>query len=586
MLRRSLVHLKNTWTITTTLSAIILFGAVVFTNSAANAQLTEDQKSHVLFDIRLDKMRTYATAQGVDFDQIVANLSEGAIQKEDVQNISRVYGTAQLPSDMEAGMQLFAPMMGRPVAEPKTWDDGSRKTWVEDPNSGSDKREYDGSDKREYDGSDKKSDRFNNISFRRQQSSYELPLNFFVRVECKDQQTARKFTEMQWPDPQPVEVGGKTLMGGANSNVPTNLFFHLPSATTFEIGTGDYLAMDTRRTFTERLGQAWGSMNDDALRVAIDLESVETMVTEVVGMSMEQISATLHEDLKLIPTISTIKLSMDFEAADLLSLVATCKDVNDAANVQASLDQKLNLAKLLAADLVRQAGAMDEKLGAVTGDILNSLSAKANDESVSIVIPRPADMDEALRNGLAKMQKQAVVVNRQNKLRQCVLSVHNYFDSYEKFPFTPASGMHENLSWRARISPYVEGPLINADQPFDSIDNALYANAMPDSFGEGTSESNIFWVDSGTPLDNFGAIRDGASNTIMLLELKRAAPWMQPGDIGLEEAVEIIAGLQEGETILAGYYDGSIHTIPAGVPKDTIRALLTPQGGEFVETEF
>ncbi|MEO2030507.1 MAG: hypothetical protein ABGZ35_00330 [Planctomycetaceae bacterium] len=81
-------------------------------------------------------------------------------------------------------------------------------------------------------------------------------------------------------------------------------------------------------------------------------------------------------------------------------------------------------------------------------------------------------------------------------------------------------------------------------------------------------------------------ITDGTSNTIMVLQTspENAVVWTRPADLTLHEdspAFQQLAG--DADRFLACWCDGSARSLSEDVSEQTIRAILSMDGGEVFE---
>jgi prepilin-type processing-associated H-X9-DG protein len=197
-----------------------------------------------------------------------------------------------------------------------------------------------------------------------------------------------------------------------------------------------------------------------------------------------------------------------------------------------------------------------------------------------------------------------------NKFKMIVLALQSYRDAYGQFPpacIADESGrpMH---SWRVLILPFLEHkPLYDAyrfDEPWDGPNNSKLASVMLKIYccpadhygGSATCETSYVAVVGpstawpGTMSTRLGDIKDGAGNTILLVEVHNSGiPWMEPRDLGFQQlplAINppsgkgISSGHKSGANV--GLADGSVIFLPNDTPPETVRAMLTIAGGETV----
>ncbi len=209
----------------------------------------------------------------------------------------------------------------------------------------------------------------------------------------------------------------------------------------------------------------------------------------------------------------------------------------------------------------------------------------------ALLLPAVQQAREAARRTQAK-----------NNLKQIGLAMHNYHDTYGRFPERVVQDKkgEPGLSWRVKLLPFMdEGNLYNQfhlDEPWDSEHNKELISKMPlfysspgstDLPTEGKTryvvlvgDGFLFDGDEGPAI---GDVTDGTSNTIMVVEANpdSAVIWTQPDDLEID-LEDILAGL-EGSRV-GGFHallcDGSVRFISQNIDPDTLLALFTKAGGE------
>jgi hypothetical protein len=189
-----------------------------------------------------------------------------------------------------------------------------------------------------------------------------------------------------------------------------------------------------------------------------------------------------------------------------------------------------------------------------------------------------------------------------NNLKQIGLALHNYHDTYKRFPpaYTTDDEGKPLLSWRVLILPFAEEEDLykqfHLDEPWDSPHNRQLVDFMPDLFrspemaedGLDTSyvaivgEGAVFTGPKPTPIAD---IRDGTSNTLMVVESRPRvfSPWTMPKDITYDPA-KPAEGL--GAFYSDGFHallaDGSVRFLPYDIAEETLRRLITRSDGNTV----
>jgi prepilin-type processing-associated H-X9-DG protein len=191
-----------------------------------------------------------------------------------------------------------------------------------------------------------------------------------------------------------------------------------------------------------------------------------------------------------------------------------------------------------------------------------------------------------------------------NNLKQLALAMHNYHDATGAFP--PGAIYSKDgkpqLSWRVLLLPYLDEEGLykefKLDEPWDSEHNkkllekmprVFAANGKPDKKGlthyqAFTGKGMLFDGVRGSRIAN---VTDGTSNTLMFVEAAQAVPWTKPDDLPYDpdKPLPKLGGLFKGG-FNAAFCDGSVRFISETIAEKTLRALITPNGGEVIRDDF
>ena len=172
-------------------------------------------------------------------------------------------------------------------------------------------------------------------------------------------------------------------------------------------------------------------------------------------------------------------------------------------------------------------------------------------------------------------------------------SIHGNFPPASNFEYVDAAGVKKRSkhphSWRVDILPLLEHEDLwkqyRFEEPWDSDANKKVLAAMPDVFRHpqdkpGSTNTSYFAITGpetvfdGETGAKFEDITDGAANTVMLVEAKRAVPWTKPEDIpyAKDKPIEKMGGWFEG-IFIAGFADGSVHNISESIEESMLRAI-------------
>jgi hypothetical protein len=186
-----------------------------------------------------------------------------------------------------------------------------------------------------------------------------------------------------------------------------------------------------------------------------------------------------------------------------------------------------------------------------------------------------------------------------NNLRQLVLAALNYESTYKRFPGggQPDPQTKSLLSWRVQILPFIEQKQLydefHHDEPWDSEHNIKLLPRMPATYKHPQSSAGpgmtVYQMSVGENLAGedgrgikFSEILDGSSNTVLMVETtdEAAVPWTKPADINPladREKLRYTRGLLQ-----AALVDGSVQNLPANIPAERFKALLTRNQGDSV----
>ncbi len=203
-----------------------------------------------------------------------------------------------------------------------------------------------------------------------------------------------------------------------------------------------------------------------------------------------------------------------------------------------------------------------------------------------------------------------------NHLRQMAISIHLFHDVNGDFPASASYSKEGKplLSWRVHVLPFLENQGLyrefHLDEPWDSPHNKKLIERMPTIFsspGRALPAGNTCYMlpvggdgayrpifgekpkrmEKGTPLGNsFGVIRDGTSNTLMIVEAspESAVIWTKPDDWQFDPKAPTtgLFGMRRGK-VLASFADASVHPVSRLVDDETLRRLVARDDGRVVE---
>ncbi len=203
---------------------------------------------------------------------------------------------------------------------------------------------------------------------------------------------------------------------------------------------------------------------------------------------------------------------------------------------------------------------------------------------------------QTLAPTIAASQEASYRRKSMNNLKQIALAFHNYHDTYKTFPAAVQIGP-KNVphSWRVTILPFVEGSALyeayRQDEPWDSEHNKSLLAQMPDVYrfpGDQANSTNSscfgFLGPQALFQENRGArmadIRDGTSNTLLVVESKRDVPWTKPDEIAFDpEGPAPPVGGWYSNGFHGAMCDGSVRFFSDDLEEQTFKYLIMRADG-------
>jgi len=191
----------------------------------------------------------------------------------------------------------------------------------------------------------------------------------------------------------------------------------------------------------------------------------------------------------------------------------------------------------------------------------------------------------------------------QNNLKQIMIALHNYHDSWGKFPPAVVSDEYGKplYSWRVLILPYLEQKALydrfDKTKAWDDPANLSVSNTMLGVFRSpldstlevsGTSYFVLVGPHTAFPPDRpsgLTEITDGTSNTVGVVELKGiSGSWAAPIDPKIDSIALSIGPTPgqlnpNGKDLNVALCDGSTRTLSASTPPQLLTLMFTRDDG-------
>jgi hypothetical protein len=206
-----------------------------------------------------------------------------------------------------------------------------------------------------------------------------------------------------------------------------------------------------------------------------------------------------------------------------------------------------------------------------------------------------------------KVREAASRTQDANNLKQMALAFHNYHDTYKHFPAAAICDKAGKplLSWRVAILPYIEHDALyrqfKLDEPWDSEHNIKLLPKMPAIYqfvGDGPNDGRTYYRVFVGPDKNPSAlfrtydekarirnITDGTSNTLMIVTAADSVPWTKPEELVYTPNGPLPRLSQTRRGCNVALCDGSVRFLSATIAEQSLRALITRDGGEVANLD-
>jgi RNA polymerase sigma factor (sigma-70 family) len=203
----------------------------------------------------------------------------------------------------------------------------------------------------------------------------------------------------------------------------------------------------------------------------------------------------------------------------------------------------------------------------------------------------------------AAQDEEAAIRQSVENLKILALAMHNYLGDYGQFP--PAAVYSKDgkplLSWRVLLLPYLDQANLFAqfkmDEPWDSPSNKKLLAKMPAVYSvtpgkkkETQKTTYQVFTGAGTVFPSPKAskitdITDGTSNTILIVEAAEAVEWTRPADLSYDPKKPLPKlGSISKKGFQVALADGAVRFLKRTIKEATLRALITSNGGEVIDT--
>ncbi len=412
----------------------------------------------------------------------------------------------------------------------------------------------------------------------------DLPMEFMIEVITSEARSFESFRETVVDDSEKDVVEGEDYWRPENG--PGNVAAVFPAdGKSFLVGTDAFLKNRNATVASDRLLDLWKPLPASILRLACDLEESRDLLEEVQGFASMAAPPEMQPLVDALPELSSLTVALDVNSAELLKLIATGRTAESAKAIRGLAEM---LKGLFQQGAEQAGGGPPAMQGAAVlmQEIAGHSSIGEAANGATLTIKAPADFAGKIeRDVMPGIEAARTSVREINDVKQVLLSLHNFIDANSQFPQAVAADPN-GLSWRVHVLPYLEQQALfetaALDEPWDSATNKKLASAIPATLGTGGEGTKICGVRHDKQPSAFADITDGTSNTIAVVVMGEPRPWTRNNDPTIDEVMAYVDSMDDVGGVVVGLYDGSVRTLPASIEPETLRAMLTPAGGEVV----
>jgi prepilin-type processing-associated H-X9-DG protein len=296
-------------------------------------------------------------------------------------------------------------------------------------------------------------------------------------------------------------------------------------------------------------------------------------------------------------------------AALILGLLSLCLSL--VAGVPAVLCGVLSLG-----DISRSGGRLRGQGMAIAGIVLGGVGSLLIAPLILIALLVPA---------VQKVRSAAERIKSANNMKILSLGMMNYADDHGgQLPPAVVYGPDGKplYSWRALLLPYIEEERLyhqfRFDEPWDGPNNRVLIGSIPKVYQDPGYEAKVPGMTHYQVFDGPGAafdsssrpfrqfmpkdvnqplrlqmsafqircprdFTDGTGNTFLIVESADGVPWTSPQNLPFGPGKPLPKlGRPSRDGFNAAFADGSVRHVPSSTSEQTIRALITPNGGEIL----
>ncbi|MBD3672414.1 MAG: DUF1559 domain-containing protein [Planctomycetaceae bacterium] len=368
-----------------------------------------------------------------------------------------------------------------------------------------------------------------------------------------------------------------------------------------------FLAAGPRGATEANWSEQWQLANEADAALLIDVERLRPGMNDI--HPNDPASAIMNSVAPLWKDGDRTLLWMNLDQDLSLSGRIFCRPGTEA-NVEQTLQASVVLTRNGLSALRERASTSGEKntivvlnFADLADEMLDEMKITSHENEVHFDVTVNEKVNELVAMLLPAVREARTAAKRtqsMNNMKQIGLAMHNYHDVHKRLPPAVVMGPDGKTphSWRVELLPYLDqAELYNEyrmNEPWDSEHNKTILERIPlvfrcpqdDHFS--TNTSYYVFTGKGTAFEDpegqrFRDFTDGLSNTLLVVESKKAVPWTKPEDIPID--------LDKDLPKFGGYYrggfnallcDGSVRFISENIDKEVLKLLIQRNDGKQI----
>ncbi len=361
--------------------------------------------------------------------------------------------------------------------------------------------------------------------------------------------------------------------------------------------------------------KTWQQMARSDAAIMYNLEGVKAEIQAEMERAPGPVRVQMATFAPLWQNTSSAAVGVTLDKQLTLQGVANCATADGAKKVRDTLAAAITLGRNALSQLRETASVRADADGPImlraadaADALLDEVTVSQKGETVTLTgrtdIEDTATVATALLDAVKAARAAARRAQAMNNLKQLGLAFHCYHDVHKRFPPAVVMGPDGKTphSWRVEVLPFLEQKELydqyRMTEPWDSPHNKTLLQKMPAFFRDPsagpTSTNSCYFAltGNGTVFSNkegaqFRDIRDGTSNTLLLVEAKREIPWTKPEDIPYdpEQRIPQLGGFQKN-VFLTVFCDGAARAIAQTIDEKALRAMITISDGQRIPRDF